>query len=30
MFERKVPVDMSPWEKKYDDVMPKYTGTLCQ
>lgn len=29
-FTRKLPKDMSPWEKKYDDLMPKYTGTLCQ
>lgn len=21
---------MSPWEKKFDDLLPKYTGTLCQ
>ena len=27
---RKLPKDMSPWEKKYDDLMPRYTGTLCQ
>jgi hypothetical protein len=29
-FTRKMPKDMSPWEAKYDMVMPKYTGTLCQ
>lgn len=29
-FKRKLPKDMSPWEKRYDDLMPKYTGTLCQ
>ena len=29
-FTRKLPRDMSPWEKKYDDIMPKYTGTSCQ
>ena len=29
-FTRKMPKDMSPWEKRYDDVMPKYTGTLSQ
>ena len=29
-FTRKMPKDMSPWEKRYDDLMPKYTGTLCQ
>jgi hypothetical protein len=30
MFRKTVPRDMSPWEKKYDDIMPRYTGTLCQ
>jgi hypothetical protein len=29
-FTRKLPKDLSPWEKKYDDLMPKYTGTSCQ
>jgi carbonic anhydrase/acetyltransferase-like protein (isoleucine patch superfamily) len=29
-FTRRTPKDMSPWEKRYDDAMPKYTGTLCQ
>lgn len=29
-FTRRMPKDMSPWEKRYDDVMPKYTGTLSQ
>ena len=29
-FTRKTPKDMSPWEKRYDDIMPKYSGTLCQ
>lgn len=29
-FSRRMPKDMSPWEKRYDDLMPKYTGTLCQ
>ena len=29
-FTRKMPKDMSPWEKRYDDLMPKYTGTSCQ
>jgi hypothetical protein len=29
-FTRKLPKDMSPWEKKYDDLMPRYTGTSCQ
>ena len=28
-FTRKLPKDMSPWEKKYDDLMPRYTGTVC-
>lgn len=28
-FTRKLPKDLSPWEKKYDDIMPRYTGTLC-
>jgi hypothetical protein len=26
-FTRKMPKDMSPWEKKYDDHMPRFTGT---
>lgn len=30
MFVRKEAKDMSPWEKKYEDIMPRYTGTLCQ
>jgi len=30
IFRKEVPKDMSPWEKKYDDIMPRYTGTLCQ
>ena len=29
-FSRKLPRDMSPWEKRYDDLMPKYTGTGSQ
>ena len=29
-FKRRLPTDKSPWEKKYDDLMPRYTGTLCQ
>ena len=29
-FQRRLPKDMSPWEKKYDDLMPRFTGTLCQ
>ena len=29
-FTRRLPKDMSPWEKRYDDLMPKYTGTSCQ
>jgi len=27
---RRLPKDMSPWEKKYDTVLPRYTGTLQQ
>eukprot|EP00354_Favella_ehrenbergii_P000814 CAMPEP_0170463288 /NCGR_PEP_ID=MMETSP0123-20130129/8460_1 /TAXON_ID=182087 /ORGANISM="Favella ehrenbergii, Strain Fehren 1" /LENGTH=357 /DNA_ID=CAMNT_0010728691 /DNA_START=35 /DNA_END=1108 /DNA_ORIENTATION=- len=30
IFQREIPRDMSPWEKKYDDLMPRYTGTSCQ
>ena len=30
IFKREIPRDMSPWEKKYDDLMPRYTGTSCQ
>ena len=29
-LEKRLPKDMSPWEQKYDDLMPRYTGTLCQ
>jgi len=29
-FTRKLPKDLSPWEKRYDDLMPKYTGTSSQ
>ena len=29
-FTRKLPKDMSPWEAKYDMIMPKYNGSLCQ
>jgi len=29
-FTKKLPKDLSPWETKYDPLMPKYTGTLCQ
>lgn len=29
-FVRKLPKDMSPWEKKYDTTMPRYTGTSAQ
>ena len=29
IFTRQIPKDMSPWEKKYDDLMPRYTGTSC-
>mgnify|MGYP006893272034 CR=1 FL=1 len=30
LFKRRLPKDMSPWEKKYDTMMPRYTGTTCQ
>ena len=30
IFKKELPKDMSPWEKKYDDLMPRFTGTLCQ
>ena len=30
IFTREIPRDMSPWEKKYDDLMPRFTGTSCQ
>jgi hypothetical protein len=26
-FVRRLPKDMRPWEKKYDTMMPRYTGT---
>jgi hypothetical protein len=29
-FARRLPKNMSPWEKKYDTTMPRYTGTSCQ
>ena len=29
-FARRIPKDMSPWEKKYDTLMPRYTGTSAQ
>ena len=29
-FKKRLPKDMSPWEKKYDDLMPRFTGTSCQ
>lgn len=29
-FEKRLPKDMSPWEKKYEDIMPRYTGTSAQ
>lgn len=29
-FARQLPKDHSPWEKKYEDIMPRYTGTVCQ
>jgi hypothetical protein len=25
-----LPKDMTPWEQKYDMLMPRYTGTSCQ
>ena len=30
VFKRETPRDMSPWEKKYEDLMPRFTGTSCQ
>jgi hypothetical protein len=27
---KKLPKDMSPWEAKYNNLKPRYTGTLCQ
>ena len=29
-FVKRLPKDMSPWEKKYDTLMPRYTGTSAQ
>ena len=29
-FKRRLPKDMSPWEKKYDTMMPRFTGTSAQ
>lgn len=29
-FKKRIPKDMSPWENKYDDLKPRFTGTLCQ
>lgn len=29
-FTRKPPKDMSPWESKYDTLLPRYTGASCQ
>ena len=29
-FTRRMPKDMSPWEKKYEDFMPRFTGTSSQ
>lgn len=29
-FVRRLPKDMSPWEKKYDTLLPRYTGASCQ
>ena len=28
-YKRTMPKDMAPWEKKWDDLMPRYTGTSC-
>lgn len=30
MFVRKLPKNMAPWTKKYDTMMPRYTGTSLQ
>jgi SPX domain protein involved in polyphosphate accumulation len=30
IFVNRLPKDMSPWEKKYDDVMPRFQGTSAQ
>jgi hypothetical protein len=30
MFVKRLPKDMSPWEKKYEDIMPRFTGTSAQ
>lgn len=30
IFVKKLPVDMAPWEQKYNDIHPRYTGTSCQ
>jgi len=29
-FTRRLPKDMSPWEKKYDDMMPRFIGSSAQ
>lgn len=29
-FKRRLPKDMSPWEKKYDTMMPRFTGASMQ
>ena len=29
-FTRRAPKDMSPWESKYDTMLPRYTGNSCQ
>jgi len=28
-YAKKSPKDMTPWEAKYDMMMPRYTGTSC-
>jgi hypothetical protein len=30
LFVKRMPKDMSPWEKKYEDIMPRFTGTSAQ
>lgn len=29
-FKKKLPKDMRPWEMKYNNVLPRYTGTSAQ
>ena len=29
-FAKRIPTDMSPWETKFDTMLPRYTGTTCQ